>query len=66
MCLGLNLAWTELYLTIATVVRRMGNRLKMHDVIFERDVKITVDGFNALTSRESKGLRVIVEPRNRI
>lgn len=66
MCLGLNLAWTELYLTVATVVRRVGNRLKMHDVVFERDVKITVDGFNALTSRESKGLRVIVEPRNGI
>lgn len=62
MCLGLNLAWAELYLTVATVVRRLGNRLRMHDVVFERDVKITVDGFNALTSRESKGLRVTIEP----
>ena len=63
MCLGLNLAWAELYLTVAAVVRRLGDRLRMHDVVFERDIKITVDGFNALTSRESKGLRVLIEPR---
>ena len=63
MCLGLNLAWAELYLTVATVVLRMGGRLCMHDVVFERDVKVTVDGFNALTSRESKGLRVVIGPR---
>ncbi|KAK7750747.1 hypothetical protein SLS62_007298 [Diatrype stigma] len=62
MCLGLNLAWTELYMTVATVVRRMSNRLKMHDVVFERDVKITVDGFNALASRQSRGLRVTIQP----
>lgn len=66
MCLGLNLAWTELYMTVATVVRRMGNRLKMQDVVFERDVKITVDGFNALASRESRGLRVSIEPQREV
>lgn len=60
MCLGLNLAWAELYLTIAAVVRRFGHRLSLHDVVFDRDLKITVDGFNALPSRESKGLRVLV------
>ena len=64
MCLGLNLAWAELYLTVAALVRRLGDRLRMHDVVFERDVKITVDGFNALTSRDSKGLRVMIEPRD--
>ncbi|KAI1073951.1 putative P450 monooxygenase [Whalleya microplaca] len=63
MCVGLNLAWAELYLTIAAVVRRFGGRLQLHDdVVFERDIKITVDGFNALSSRESKGLRVFVRP----
>ncbi|KAI0011562.1 cytochrome P450 [Xylariaceae sp. FL0662B] len=63
MCVGLNLAWAELYLAVATVVRRFGGRLRLHeDVVFERDVKITVDGFNALSSRESKGLRVFVRP----
>lgn len=62
MCVGLNLAWAELYLTVATVVRRFGDRLKLHSVVFERDVKIVADGFNALPSRESKGLRVVVLP----
>lgn len=60
MCVGLHLAWAELYLTVAAVVRRFGGRLSLHDVVFERDVKITVDGFNALPSHESKGLRVFV------
>ena len=64
MCLGLNLAWAELYLTVATVVRRFGSRLTLHDVVFERDVKVTVDGFNALTSRESKGVRLIVSAKD--
>jgi cytochrome P450 len=61
MCIGLNLAWTELYLTVAALVRRFGTRMKMHDVVFERDIKIVADGFNAMTSRESRGLRVMVQ-----
>ena len=62
MCLGMNLAWAELYLTVAAVAQRFGNRLKLHDVVFERDMKIVVDGFNALPSRDTKGLRVVVLP----
>ncbi|KAL8791127.1 MAG: hypothetical protein Q9195_006024 [Heterodermia aff. obscurata] len=62
MCLGLNLAWAELYLTVAAVVRRLGDRLRLDDVVFDRDLKIVVDGFNPLPSRESKGLRVFVSP----
>lgn len=60
MCVGLNLAWAELYLTVAAVVRRFGGTMKFHDVVFERDVKIVTDGFNPLPSRESKGLRVMI------
>jgi cytochrome P450 len=60
MCLGVNMAWTELYLTVAALVRRFGSRLRLYDVDFDRDIKITVDGFNALPSRESRGLRVVV------
>ena len=60
MCLGLNLAWAELYLTVAAVVRRLGGRLRLDNVEFERDLKIVVDGFNPLPSRDSKGLRVFV------
>lgn len=65
ICLGLNLAWAELYLTVAAVVRRFGGCMRLQDVVFERDLKITVDGFNPLTSRESKGLRVIVDAKNK-
>lgn len=60
MCLGLNLAWAELYLTTGAVIRRFGHRISLQDVVFDRDLKITVDGFNALPSRESKGLRVSI------
>ncbi|RYP84871.1 hypothetical protein DL769_001065 [Monosporascus sp. CRB-8-3] len=66
MCLGINLAWAELYLTVAVVARRLGDRMKLHEVVFERDVKVTVDGFNALTSRESKGLRVTIGAKTEV
>lgn len=60
ICLGINLAWAELYLATACVIRRFGGRMSLYDVVLDRDVKITVDGFNALPSKESKGLRVII------
>ncbi|KAK7981293.1 hypothetical protein PG988_003531 [Apiospora saccharicola] len=61
MCAGMNMAWAELYLTIAVVVRRLGSRLQLWDVDFERDLMLTEDGFNALASRESKGLLVTLD-----
>lgn len=61
MCAGMNMAWTELYLTIAAVVRRLGSRLQLWDVDFERDLLLAEDAFNALASRESKGLRITLE-----
>lgn len=64
MCLGLNLAWAELYLTVAAVVRRFGDRVRLFDVVFQRDVKIVCDGFNPLPSRESRGLRVMISPES--
>lgn len=60
ICLGINLAWAELYLTMACVVRRFGTRMELYDVDHERNLKVTVDGFNALRSKESMGLRVII------
>lgn len=63
VCLGINLAWAELYLATACVIRRFGERMSLYDVVLDRDVKITVDGFNALPSKESKGLRVIISQR---
>lgn len=60
VCMGMNLAWAELYLTISCVIRRFGERMELFEVEFERDVKITVDGFNALPSKESKGVSVVI------
>lgn len=62
MCLGLNLAWAEMYLTVATVLRRFGNSMRLYEVDFERDVKIVRDGFDGMPSPESKGLRVVIMP----
>lgn len=62
MCIGLHLAWSEMYLTTATLVSRFGDRMELHDVDFERDIKITIDGFDAFPGRGHKGLRVMMLP----
>lgn len=62
MCIGLHLAWSEMYLTVAILVSRFGDRLELHDVDFERDIKITIDGFDAYPGRGHKGLRVMMLP----
>lgn len=64
MCAGMHLAWAELFLTVGIVMRRFGGRIQLHDVDFERDIKIVRDGFDAMPSRESKGLRVVVLPQS--
>lgn len=58
MCIGLHLAWSEMYLSVAILVSRFGDRLEPYDVDFERDIKITIDGFDAYPGRGHKGLRV--------
>jgi cytochrome P450 len=60
MCIGLHLAWSEMYLTVAILVSRFGDRLELYDVDFERDIKITIDGFDAFPGRGHKGLRVMM------
>jgi hypothetical protein len=62
MCIGLHLAWSEMYLTVAILVWRFGDRLELWDVDFERDIKITIDGFDAYPGRGHKGLRVKMLP----
>lgn len=62
MCIGLHLAWSEMYLSVAILVSRFGDRLKLFDVDFERDIKITIDGFDAFPGRGHKGLRVMISP----
>lgn len=59
-CLGMNLAWAELYLGVATVLRRLGRRLELFQTEYERDMKIVRDGFNPITGPNSRGLRVTI------
>ncbi|KAH8128126.1 cytochrome P450 [Trichoderma asperelloides] len=62
-CIGMNLAYAELYLVSAYIIRRFDMRL--YDVIRERDVDTVRDAFIGLPSIESKGVRVeIIRKRN--
>ncbi len=70
-CLGINLAYAELYLMLAKLFRVYGSdeirmdgdvgRLKLYDVIFERDIDLSEDRFVPLVRRDTKGVRVLVE-----
>lgn len=51
-----SLAYAELYLVSAQIIRRFDMRL--YDVIRERDVDTVRDAFIGLPSMESKGVRV--------
>lgn len=64
MCAGLNLAYAEIYLTLASVFRRFD--FEMVDVVRERDIDITHDFFNTSSSLESKGMNVRVVERERL
>jgi cytochrome P450 len=57
-CLGMNLAWTELYLTLGMMFRRYKFELIEPDV---RDVQVGHDFFIPVTWDGGKGVRVWVE-----
>ncbi|KAI0183573.1 cytochrome P450 [Xylaria flabelliformis] len=59
MCLGINLAHAELYITIASLFRRRD--FELHDTIRDRDVDFTRDFFVGETSATTKGVRVKYE-----
>ncbi|KAF1810551.1 cytochrome protein [Eremomyces bilateralis CBS 781.70] len=54
ICLGLNLAYAEMFLTLASVFRRFD--LELHETTID-DVKITRDAFVAAPKDGSKGVR---------
>jgi cytochrome P450 len=56
-CIGQHLAWAELYIALATVVRRCN--LDIHDTLLE-DVGFVRDMFVPQPRAGSKGLRVMV------
>ena len=55
MCLGMNLAYAELYLTLASVFRRFDMKLFQTT---RRDVDIAHDFFSGTPALDSKGVRV--------
>lgn len=57
-CLGITLAWTELYLTLGMMFRRYRFEILEPDV---RDVEVGHDFFIPVPRLESKGVRVFVE-----
>ncbi|KAI1503054.1 putative flavonoid 3-hydroxylase [Biscogniauxia marginata] len=59
MCIGINLAWAELYITLASLFRR--RKLQLYDTLRERDIDVARDCFIGETSPNTKGVRVIYE-----
>ncbi|KAL4863046.1 hypothetical protein BDV12DRAFT_189958 [Aspergillus spectabilis] len=54
-CLGVNLAYAQIYLGSAVLLRRFD--FKLHEVVKERDVDVVRDCFVGLASPESRGIR---------
>jgi cytochrome P450 len=61
-CLGLNLAYAEMYLALANVMRRF--EMVLDDVVRERDVDIVRDCIVGLPSKGSKGVTVRILREN--
>ena len=57
-CLGMNLVYAELHMTLAVVLRRFGQEMKVVDTVRERDVDVVHDMFTGFPSMESKGIFV--------
>ena len=73
-CLGFNLAWGEMYLTLANLFApgrfattvEEGETLRVkgmraYDTTWERDVEIKRDFFNVVSTMETKGIRVVFD-----
>lgn len=60
-CVGINLAYSEMYLAIAAIVH--GFDVELYDFDAKRDLDTVRDCFIGLPSKESKGVRVRLRPR---
>lgn len=56
-CVGINLAYAELYTILATLFRRFPD-IRLHETSF-KDVEHVHDYFAGMTRRESQGLQVM-------
>lgn len=61
-CLGLNLAYAEMYIGLANVIRRF--EMQLNDVVRQRDVDVVRDCIVGLPSEESQGVRVVILREN--
>ncbi|KAH8660697.1 oxoglutarate/iron-dependent oxygenase [Tricladium varicosporioides] len=61
-CLGINLAYAEVYLALAAVIRNFGDRLELFETTAE-DVEIHHDVFVPVPKVGSKGIRVLVKQK---
>ncbi|KAI5917026.1 putative cytochrome P450 [Camillea tinctor] len=59
-CLGINMAYAELYIAAAHVLRRVGPHMKLYETGPD-DVEIHHDYFAPRPKLDSKGVRVVVE-----
>ncbi|KAF9634227.1 Cytochrome P450 [Lasiodiplodia theobromae] len=59
-CLGINLAYAELYYGIAGLMRRLGPRLRLFETDLS-DVELLYDRFVPTPKLDSKGIRVLVQ-----
>ena len=61
MCVGMNLAYAEVYFVVAVILYRFD--LELYDFQYERDLKTVRDAFISLPSKESKGVTVKLRER---
>ena len=61
-CLGMNVAYSEMYLGVAALVSRFD--MELYDFDQKRDLDIVRDTFVGLPSKESRGVRVKVKTRS--
>jgi cytochrome P450 len=59
VCLGMTLAWCELYVTLGTVMRKFGDRLKLSNGISEEDFYPLDDYVTSWPRDDAKKLAVV-------
>jgi len=57
-CVGMRLAYAEIYLTLGYLFRRLGYRMQLCDTEYTRDIAYVQDYFIPAPSLQSKGCRV--------
>jgi cytochrome P450 len=58
-CVGMRLAYAELYLTMGYLFRRLGSKLELHDTEYRRDIAFVQDYFIPAPGKQSQGVRVL-------